>query len=82
MFQNPVAHCWTEEKSIKGKFCNVCRKKMQEVPGVRCEGEYVSQSVDGKILISWFAAQHQKKFLSKIVSESDLEKLHFFSFLD
>ena len=38
--QNPVAHCWTEEKSIKGKFCNVCRKKMHEVPGVRCEGQF------------------------------------------
>ena len=65
MFQNPVAHCWTEEKSIKGKFCNVCRKKMQEVPGVRCEGEYVRQSVDGKILKSLFAAQHQKKISLK-----------------
>ena len=39
LFQNPVAHCWTEEKSIKGKFCNVCRKKMHEVPGIRCEGQ-------------------------------------------
>jgi len=37
LVKNPVAHCWTEEKSIKGKFCNVCRKKMQEVPGSRCE---------------------------------------------
>ena len=38
ILKNPVAHCWTEEKSIKGKFCNVCRKKMHEVPGIRCEG--------------------------------------------
>ena len=38
--QNPVAHCWTDEKTIKGKFCNVCRKKMHEVPGIRCEGRF------------------------------------------
>ena len=60
-----MAHCWTEEKSIKGKFCNVCRKKMQEVPGVRCEGEYASQSVDGKILKSLLVPQHQKKISLK-----------------
>jgi len=37
LVQHPVAHCWAEEKNIKGKFCNVCRKKLQEVPGIRCQ---------------------------------------------
>ena len=39
LVQHPVAHCWAEEKNIKGKFCNVCRKKLQEVPGIRCQGD-------------------------------------------
>lgn len=37
LVKQPVAHCWSEEKSIKGKFCNVCRKKLHEVPGLHCE---------------------------------------------
>jgi len=37
LVKNPVAHCWSEEKSIKGKFCNVCRKKIHEAPGLHCE---------------------------------------------
>ncbi|XP_023323725.1 diacylglycerol kinase theta [Eurytemora carolleeae] len=37
LVKNPVAHFWSEEKSIKGKFCNVCRKKIHEAPGLHCE---------------------------------------------
>ena len=40
LVKNPVAHVWTAERTlIKGrKFCNVCRKKMEDVMGICCEG--------------------------------------------
>ena len=37
-FQNPVAHVWSDRMLIKRKFCNVCRKKMEDVTGLCCEG--------------------------------------------
>ena len=40
LVKNPVAHVWTERTLIKGrKFCNVCRKKLEDVMGICCEGE-------------------------------------------
>ena len=39
LVKHPVAHVWTERTLIKGrKFCNVCRKKMEDVMGICCEG--------------------------------------------
>ncbi len=41
LVKNPVAHVWSERLLIKGrKFCNVCRKKMEDVVGICCEGGY------------------------------------------
>ncbi|XP_063703643.1 diacylglycerol kinase theta isoform X3 [Culicoides brevitarsis] len=35
--KNPVAHCWSEPTSHKRKlFCNVCRKRLDDAPGVHC----------------------------------------------
>ncbi|CAH1406535.1 unnamed protein product [Nezara viridula] len=28
--QNPVAHCWSEQTHHKRKFCNVCRKRLED----------------------------------------------------
>lgn len=36
-FQNPVPHCWTETSSLKRKFCNVCRKRIEDHTALRCE---------------------------------------------
>lgn len=35
-FKNPVPHCWTEGH-LKRKFCNVCRKRIEDQSAVRCE---------------------------------------------
>jgi diacylglycerol kinase (ATP) len=38
LVKNPVAHVWSDRMLIKRKFCNVCRKKMEDVTGLCCEG--------------------------------------------
>ena len=40
LVKNPVAHVWSERIVIKRKFCNVCRKKIEDVLGLCCEGMY------------------------------------------
>uniref|UniRef100_A0A0L8GK21 Diacylglycerol kinase n=1 Tax=Octopus bimaculoides TaxID=37653 RepID=A0A0L8GK21_OCTBM len=35
--ENPVAHCWSEPGHFKRKFCNVCRKRLEDSLGIRCE---------------------------------------------
>jgi len=37
LVKNPVAHVWSERIVIKRKFCNVCRKKIEDVLGLCCE---------------------------------------------
>ncbi|CAG0912429.1 unnamed protein product [Notodromas monacha] len=37
--QNPVPHCWSEQGHYKRKFCNVCRKRLDEALAFRCESE-------------------------------------------
>ncbi|KAI5712151.1 hypothetical protein M8J75_006242 [Diaphorina citri] len=36
LIKNPVAHCWSEQSHHKRKFCNVCRKRLDE-SGYVCE---------------------------------------------
>nr|XP_027205590.1 diacylglycerol kinase theta-like [Dermatophagoides pteronyssinus] len=36
VIKNPVPHCWTEGH-LKRKFCNVCRKRIEDQSAVRCE---------------------------------------------
>lgn len=35
--KNPVAHCWSEPTHFKRKFCNACRKRLEDNLSVRCE---------------------------------------------
>ncbi|XP_021950810.1 diacylglycerol kinase theta isoform X2 [Folsomia candida] len=36
--QSPmVQHCWSEPGHFKRKFCQVCRKRLDETVGIRCE---------------------------------------------
>ncbi|XP_046350974.1 diacylglycerol kinase theta-like isoform X3 [Haliotis rufescens] len=35
--KNPVAHCWSEPGHFKRKFCNVCRKRLEDSLAIRCE---------------------------------------------
>ncbi|XP_067138852.1 diacylglycerol kinase theta [Centruroides vittatus] len=35
--KNPVPHCWSELGHLKRKFCNVCRKRIEDSCAVRCE---------------------------------------------
>ncbi|CAG0903996.1 unnamed protein product, partial [Cyprideis torosa] len=36
--KNPVPHCWSESQhSSKKKFCNVCRKKLEDAWALKCE---------------------------------------------
>ncbi|XP_033726446.1 diacylglycerol kinase theta-like isoform X2 [Pecten maximus] len=37
LIKNPVAHCWTEPSHFKRKFCNVCRKRLEDSLAIRCE---------------------------------------------
>ncbi|XP_070208433.1 diacylglycerol kinase theta-like isoform X1 [Littorina saxatilis] len=37
LIKNPVAHCWSEPSHFKRKFCNVCRKRLEDSPAIRCE---------------------------------------------
>lgn len=39
MLQNPVAHCWSEQVHVKRKFCNVCRKRLDDNICIRCESK-------------------------------------------
>ncbi|XP_076356051.1 diacylglycerol kinase theta-like isoform X1 [Tachypleus tridentatus] len=37
VLKNPVPHCWTEPGHLKRRFCNVCRKRIEDNCAVRCE---------------------------------------------
>nr|CAH7752083.1 unnamed protein product [Callosobruchus chinensis] len=37
LIKNPVAHCWSEPFHHKRKFCNVCRKRLDDSESVHCE---------------------------------------------
>ncbi|KAH0955950.1 hypothetical protein HN011_008320 [Eciton burchellii] len=37
LIKNPVAHCWSEQVHRKRKFCNVCRKRLDDNLSVHCE---------------------------------------------
>ncbi|KAL6449241.1 hypothetical protein ACFW04_000708 [Cataglyphis niger] len=38
LIKNPVAHCWSEQVHHKRKFCNVCRKRLDDNnPSIHCE---------------------------------------------
>ncbi|UYV75005.1 DGKQ, partial [Cordylochernes scorpioides] len=34
---NPVPHCWSEPGHLKRKFCNVCRRRIEDNYAMRCE---------------------------------------------
>ncbi|XP_015589973.1 diacylglycerol kinase theta isoform X2 [Cephus cinctus] len=37
LIKNPVAHCWSEQVHHKRKFCNVCRKRLEDSLSIHCE---------------------------------------------
>ncbi|CAH1776092.1 unnamed protein product [Owenia fusiformis] len=37
LIKNPVPHCWSEPGHFKRKFCNVCRKRLEDSIAVQCE---------------------------------------------
>ncbi|XP_050389110.1 diacylglycerol kinase theta [Patella vulgata] len=37
LIKNPVSHCWSEPGHFKRKFCNVCRKRLEDSLAIRCE---------------------------------------------
>ncbi|KAF5277357.1 hypothetical protein FQA39_LY06170 [Lamprigera yunnana] len=37
LIKNPVAHCWSEPFHHKRKFCNVCRKRLDDNVSIHCE---------------------------------------------
>ncbi|XP_052762684.1 diacylglycerol kinase theta-like isoform X2 [Mya arenaria] len=37
LVKKPVAHCWSEPGVFKRKFCNVCRKRLEDSLALRCE---------------------------------------------
>ncbi|XP_014252766.1 diacylglycerol kinase theta isoform X4 [Cimex lectularius] len=37
LIRNPVAHCWSEPTHHKRKFCNVCRKRLDDCLSTHCE---------------------------------------------
>lgn len=44
LVKNPVAHVWSDRTLIKRKFCNVCRKKIEDVLGLSCEGNAIQRA--------------------------------------
>lgn len=40
LIKNPVAHCWSEPTHHKRRFCNVCRKRLDETAAVHCMSEF------------------------------------------
>lgn len=40
LIKNPVAHCWSEPIHHKRRFCNVCRKRLDETAAVHCMSEF------------------------------------------
>ena len=39
ILQNPVAHCFSDPGTIKRRFCNVCRKRLEDQLAVKCESK-------------------------------------------
>ncbi|VEL09558.1 unnamed protein product [Protopolystoma xenopodis] len=37
LVQDAVSHCWSDIGHFKRKFCNVCRKRLDDLLAVRCE---------------------------------------------
>ncbi|XP_014599096.1 PREDICTED: diacylglycerol kinase theta isoform X4 [Polistes canadensis] len=37
LIKNPVAHCWSEPVQRKKKFCNVCRKRLDDNLSIHCQ---------------------------------------------
>ncbi|UYV61514.1 DGKQ [Cordylochernes scorpioides] len=37
IIMNPVPHCWGDPGHLKRKFCNVCRRRIEESIAVKCE---------------------------------------------
>jgi len=37
LIKNPVCHIWSDVSRFKRKFCNVCRKRLEDFYAVRCE---------------------------------------------
>ncbi|XP_066257964.1 diacylglycerol kinase theta isoform X1 [Euwallacea similis] len=37
LVKDPVGHCWSETLHHKRKFCNVCRKRLDDCESVHCE---------------------------------------------
>ncbi|XP_076766752.1 diacylglycerol kinase theta isoform X4 [Xylocopa sonorina] len=37
LIKNPVAHCWSEQVHRRRKFCNVCRKRLDDNLSIHCE---------------------------------------------
>ncbi|XP_030762048.1 diacylglycerol kinase theta isoform X2 [Sitophilus oryzae] len=37
LVKNPVGHCWSEIIHQKRKFCNVCRKRLDDCDSIHCE---------------------------------------------
>ncbi|KAL7642543.1 UNVERIFIED_CONTAM: hypothetical protein RMT77_007104 [Armadillidium vulgare] len=37
LVKTPVAHCWSEPAHHRRKFCNVCRKRLDDTWTIRCE---------------------------------------------
>nr|XP_022288117.1 diacylglycerol kinase theta-like isoform X3 [Crassostrea virginica]XP_022333680.1 diacylglycerol kinase theta-like isoform X3 [Crassostrea virginica] len=37
LIKNPVAHCFSTPSIFKRKFCDVCRKRLEDSPAIRCE---------------------------------------------
>ncbi|CAF1103121.1 unnamed protein product [Adineta steineri] len=37
LIKNPVCHIWSDISRFKRKFCNICRKRLEDISAVRCE---------------------------------------------
>ncbi|XP_076173552.1 diacylglycerol kinase theta isoform X3 [Ptiloglossa arizonensis] len=37
LIKTPVAHCWSEQVHRRRKFCNVCRKRLDDSLSIQCE---------------------------------------------
>ncbi len=54
-----MCHIWSDVSRFKRKFCNICRKRLEDFSAVRCEGMPFSTDI---LFIYSFIFRKEKEF--------------------
>lgn len=61
--QNPVAHCWSDPFHHKRKFCNVCRKRLDDSESIHCESKFYERLLRDDQLENWICQPLARNWL-------------------